>query len=156
MRWQVYRLLRLIGNVVRFQHRGTHWCAAPLYQKQRYRSGLHNWLDCLASWYTSNLNLCILPCFYCQSHGHGVCTILTKRVLPIPGFWKARRHLINFFNLSKLSLLWTAVLFFGSKFSRLSAETEQQLRSQILTDCLTNVYLSTFKLIQTSSMRVLS
>ncbi len=24
MRWQVYRLARLIGKVVRFQHRGTH------------------------------------------------------------------------------------------------------------------------------------
>ncbi len=24
MRWQVYRLVRLIGKVVRFQHRGTH------------------------------------------------------------------------------------------------------------------------------------
>ncbi len=42
-----------------FQHRGTHWWAAPLYQKQRNRSGLNNWLDCLASWYTSNFNLCI-------------------------------------------------------------------------------------------------
>ncbi len=45
---------RLIGKVVRFQHRGTHWWAAPLYQKQR------NWLDCLASWYTPKFNSCIL------------------------------------------------------------------------------------------------
>ncbi len=60
LRWQVYRLARLIGKFVRFQHRGTHWCAAPLYQKQRNRSGLNNWLDCLASWYTSNSNLCRL------------------------------------------------------------------------------------------------
>ncbi len=49
MRWQVYHLARLIGKVIRFQHRGTHWwVAAPLYQKQRNRSGLNNWLDCLA------------------------------------------------------------------------------------------------------------
>ncbi len=60
MRWQVYRLARLIGKVVRFQHRGTHWWAAPFYQKQRNRSGLNNWLDCLASWQTSHFNLCIL------------------------------------------------------------------------------------------------
>ncbi len=51
---------RLIGKVVRFLHRGTHWWAAPFYQKQRNWSGLNSWLDCLASWYTSNLNLCIL------------------------------------------------------------------------------------------------
>ncbi len=38
----------------------THWWAAPLYQNQRNRSGLNNWLDCLASWYTPNFNLCIL------------------------------------------------------------------------------------------------
>ncbi len=51
MRWQVYRLARLIGKVARFQHRGTHWWAATsLYQKQRNRSGLNNWLDCLALW----------------------------------------------------------------------------------------------------------
>ncbi len=60
MRWQVYRLARLIGKVVRFHHRGTHWWAASPYQKQRNRSGLNNWLDCLASWYTPNFNLCIL------------------------------------------------------------------------------------------------
>ncbi len=60
MRWQVYRLARLVGKVFRFQHRGTHWWAAPLCQKLRNRSGLNNWLDCLASWYTSNFNLCIL------------------------------------------------------------------------------------------------
>ncbi len=60
MRWQVYRLARLIGKVVRFQHRRTHWWAAPLYQKQRNLSGLTNWLGCLAPWYTSNFNLCIL------------------------------------------------------------------------------------------------
>ncbi len=61
----MYRLARLIGKVVRFQHRGTHWWAAPRYQKQRNRSGLNNWLDCLASWYTPNFNSCILPrtCF---------------------------------------------------------------------------------------------
>ncbi len=34
--------------------------AAPLYQKQRNRTGLNNWLGCLALWYTSNFNLCIL------------------------------------------------------------------------------------------------
>ncbi len=56
--WLVYRMARVIGKVVRFQHRGTHWWAAPLYQKQRNRSGLNNWLVCLASWYTSNFNLC--------------------------------------------------------------------------------------------------
>ncbi len=60
MRWQVYRLARLVGKVVRFQHRGTHWWAAPLYQKQRNRFGLNNWLDCLASWYTPNLIRVIL------------------------------------------------------------------------------------------------
>ncbi len=56
MRWQVYRLARLVGKVVQLQHRGTHWWAAPLYQKQRNRSGLNKWLGCLASWYTSNFN----------------------------------------------------------------------------------------------------
>ncbi len=49
-----------VGKAVLFQHRGTHWWAAPLYQKQRNRSGLNNWLVCLASWYMSNFNLCIL------------------------------------------------------------------------------------------------
>ncbi len=53
--WRI--LARLIGNVFRFQHRGTHWWAAPLYQKQRNRSGLNSWLDCLASWYTLHFNL---------------------------------------------------------------------------------------------------
>ncbi len=31
-RWQLYCLARLIGKFVRFQHRGTHWWAAPLYR----------------------------------------------------------------------------------------------------------------------------
>ncbi len=59
MGWQVYRLARLVGKVVWSQHRGTHWWAAPLNQKQQNRSGVNNWLDCLAWWYTSNFNLCL-------------------------------------------------------------------------------------------------
>ncbi len=60
MKWQAYRLARLIEKINRFQHRGTHWWAALLYQKQRNRSGLNNWLGCFALWYTSNFNLCML------------------------------------------------------------------------------------------------
>ncbi len=48
MRWQVYHLARLVVKVVRFYRRGTHWWAAPLYQKQRNQPGLNNWFDCLA------------------------------------------------------------------------------------------------------------
>ncbi len=66
MRWQVYRLARLTLKVVRFQHRRTHWWAAPLHQKQRNRSGLNNWLDCLASWYTPNFYLCIIEFVFSQ------------------------------------------------------------------------------------------
>ncbi len=29
MRWQVYRMARLVGKGVWFQHRGNHWWAAP-------------------------------------------------------------------------------------------------------------------------------
>ncbi len=57
---QVYHLARLVGKVVRFQHRGTHWRAAPLYHKQRNQSGLNNWHKCLELCYTSNLNWDIL------------------------------------------------------------------------------------------------
>ncbi len=54
MRWQVHHLSKLNEKVVRFEDSGTHWWPAPLYQKQQNRSGLNNWLDCLASWYTPN------------------------------------------------------------------------------------------------------
>ncbi len=74
MRWQVYRLARLIGKVVRFQHRGTHWWAAPFYQKQRNRYGLNNWLDCLASWYTS---ICV---YYLKQNGQSAFAKKNTRV----------------------------------------------------------------------------
>ncbi len=48
---------RLVGKVVRFQHRGIHWWAAPLNQKQRNRAEINNWL---ALSYTWRLKLCIL------------------------------------------------------------------------------------------------
>ncbi len=33
--WQICHIGRLIGNVFRLQHRGTHWWAPLLYQKHR-------------------------------------------------------------------------------------------------------------------------
>ncbi len=44
MRWKVYHLARYVGKVVRFQHWGNHWRAAPLYQKQANQSRLSSWL----------------------------------------------------------------------------------------------------------------
>ncbi len=73
MRWQELHLARICGKALPFHERETHWWIVHLYQKQRKRSGLINWLDCLASWYTPNFNLCIL------------------RVVELsPGFWQFR------------------------------------------------------------------
>ncbi len=48
MSWQVYHLARLVGKVAMFHHRRTNWWGASLYQKQRNRSRLNSWVDCLA------------------------------------------------------------------------------------------------------------
>ncbi len=46
--WHVNHFARLGSKVLRFQHSGTHWWPALVNQKKWSKSGLSNWIECLA------------------------------------------------------------------------------------------------------------
>ncbi len=64
MSWQACHLARLVEKAVRFQHRGAHCRAAPLYQKKRNQSGLDK-VTYLTAFFSGICPISLKEQYYC-------------------------------------------------------------------------------------------